>query len=357
MPTFTPNTNASDYKILITGATGYVGQWVLRTILNRGYHARVVVRSEAKSHDVKRMFPAYEDQGKMEFVIVEDFTKEGALDEAVKDVDGIVHVATPLPRPEEHPDDTLRIAVEAVNGVLESALENGNKLKRIVFTSTIATIWTDRAEPRTFNENDWNEMTMPKIEAGERDYMSVYFASKILAERAVWDFYEKHKPEISWDVTVLNPAFVYGPTLQPISSPTDLPTSAKLWMLSILGKLPEPPVKEAVDNGWIDVRNLGEAHVRCFEREGAGGERILACAGSYVWREWYDVVRAVAPSVLGGENAAKFVEGFPDALSGHVEPRVRFDPSKGARILGLEYRSKGEMVKAVLEQGVSEGWL
>lgn len=56
-------------------------------------------------------------------------------------------------------------------------------MKRVVYTSTVATIWTDQAEPRTFSERDWNEMTMPKIEAGERDYMSVYFGSKILAEK------------------------------------------------------------------------------------------------------------------------------------------------------------------------------
>lgn len=78
----------------------------------------------------------------------------------------------------------------------------------------------------------------------------------------------------------MNPVFVYGPTLQRVSSPADLPTSAKIWMLSILGKLAEPPVKEAAEHGWIDVRDLGEAHVRCLEREEAGGERILACAGT-----------------------------------------------------------------------------
>lgn len=70
MPALPPNTSA---KVLITGATGYVGQWVLRVLLDRGHTARVVVRSEEKANDVKGVFP--EDPSKLEYVVVEDMTK------------------------------------------------------------------------------------------------------------------------------------------------------------------------------------------------------------------------------------------------------------------------------------------
>ena len=37
---------------------------------------------------------------------------------------------------------------------------------------------------------------------------------------------------------------------------------------------------------WIDVRDLGEAHVRALETEAAGGERIIVSAGHFLWQDW-----------------------------------------------------------------------
>lgn len=73
MPAFPPNNDASRSKVLITGATGYVGQWVVRTLLDRGYHVRAAVRSEGKVKALKDLF--HDDQSKLEFAIVEDLSK------------------------------------------------------------------------------------------------------------------------------------------------------------------------------------------------------------------------------------------------------------------------------------------
>ena len=73
MPALPPNTESSRSKVLITGASGYVGQWVLRSLLDRGYRARVVVRSEGKANTVKEWFSG--GQGKLEYSIVDDMTK------------------------------------------------------------------------------------------------------------------------------------------------------------------------------------------------------------------------------------------------------------------------------------------
>lgn len=70
MPALPPNTSA---KVLVTGATGYVGQWVLRVLLDRGHTARVVVRSDSKAQEVKDGF--LNDASKLEYVVVEDMSK------------------------------------------------------------------------------------------------------------------------------------------------------------------------------------------------------------------------------------------------------------------------------------------
>lgn len=74
MPALPPNTSA---KVLVTGATGYVGQWVLRSVLDRGHTARVVVRSEGKAKAVKDVFP--DDVSKLDFAVIQDISKVSVI--------------------------------------------------------------------------------------------------------------------------------------------------------------------------------------------------------------------------------------------------------------------------------------
>lgn len=39
-------------------------------------------------------------------------------------------------------------------------------------------------------------------------------------------------------------------------------------------------------NCWIDVRDLASAHVLAAEKEEAGGERMIVCAGCYWWQDF-----------------------------------------------------------------------
>ena len=60
-------------KILVTGANGYVGGWVVKSLLEHGFSVRGTVRSEAKVALVKEVF--HEAGDRLELVIVEDITK------------------------------------------------------------------------------------------------------------------------------------------------------------------------------------------------------------------------------------------------------------------------------------------
>lgn len=79
-------------------------------------------------------------------------------------------------------------------------------------------------------------------------------------------------------------------------------------------------------------------------------------SGSYAWREWFDVFRAVAPTVLPDAKAAELVKNLPEPVVGEVEHKVKYDQSKGKRILGIQYRTKEDTVRGILEQGVNDGW-
>src|SRR5260370_30778208 len=81
-------------KVLVTGANGYLAIWVVKKYLEAGYSVRGTVRSLSKSAFLNDKFSHYGDR--LELVVVEDITKDGAFDEAVKGVDANAHTASPF---------------------------------------------------------------------------------------------------------------------------------------------------------------------------------------------------------------------------------------------------------------------
>ena len=86
------------------------------------------------------------------------------------------------------------------------------------------------AEPKPYTEEDWNESSLKQVEekGSAAGILHVYSASKTLAERglavstlafsaqlllivpclAAWNFYETHKGEVEWDLTIILPPYV-----------------------------------------------------------------------------------------------------------------------------------------------------
>jgi uncharacterized protein YbjT (DUF2867 family) len=82
--------------VLITGATGHLGFRALVFALPTGYRARISLRRQEKSEQIKQatsIQPFLED---IEFAIVPDITKDDAFDEAIKGVEFVIHVASPI---------------------------------------------------------------------------------------------------------------------------------------------------------------------------------------------------------------------------------------------------------------------
>ena len=161
--------------------------------------------------------------------------QEGAFDEAVKGVDAIEHTASPFHLKAVEPDEIIVPAVKGTVGVIQSAIKYGSSVKRIVVTSSTASVLTAQSTPRTFNENDWNEAAIVEAREKGRDAAPVvkYRASKTLAEKAAWELFEKNKDKVSWDLVVLNPPFVFGPVIHGVPSPEALNQSMNEWFFTV----------------------------------------------------------------------------------------------------------------------------
>ncbi|KAJ7249148.1 hypothetical protein B0H12DRAFT_1122907 [Mycena haematopus] len=332
-------------KVLVSGANGFIAAWVVRALLEEGFIVRGAVRSADKCAPLRETFASYGE--KLELVVVPDITQEGAFNEAVKGVDAIEHTASPFHLQVDDPDEFIRPAIHGTLGILQSALKHGTSVKRIVVTSSCAAVLQIEPEPKTFSELDWNEQAPREVAEMGRAAppMTKYRASKTLAERAAWDFVEKHKTEIGWDLVVLNPPFVFGPTINDTPTPDKLGTSARQFR-TILTE-PSPPATLGTGSCWVDVRDLARAHVLALLRAQAAGERIIVSAGPYVWQDWLDA----APD----SPAHQFQKGVPGAGKDAVH-QIRYDAAKSVRVLGMAYRTMEETARDTAADWEARGW-
>ncbi|KAF2489378.1 NAD(P)-binding protein [Lophium mytilinum] len=294
----------TNLTILISGASGFVAAHVLNAFLQRGYNVRGTVRSDATAEKVMKSHSKYLKQ--LSFAIVKDVAAPGAFDEAVKDVDGVIHTASPFVMEVENNErDLLDPAVKGTTEILKAIKKNNPAVKRVVITSSFAAIVDISKGNRpghTYTEADWNPVTWEAAKTGPGGV--AYSASKTFAEKAAWDFVEKEKPNFT--VATINPPMIYGPIEHGVTDLAHLNTSAADIYRFINGSTKEIP--ETGFPAWVDVRDVGEAHARAYETAGAAQQRYFITSGNMTYREICDIIRE---EVL--EVAAKVPQSAPGA--------------------------------------------
>lgn len=78
--------------VLVTGATGFIGAHVVDQLLRRGLKVRGATRTLAKGRAMMEARP--QCASSLDFVEIDDFENPGRLDDAVRDVDAVIHVAS-----------------------------------------------------------------------------------------------------------------------------------------------------------------------------------------------------------------------------------------------------------------------
>ncbi|KAF8343828.1 NAD(P)-binding protein [Cantharellus anzutake] len=291
--------------ILVSGASGFIAAWVVKSILQRGFSVIGTVRSTLKGEYLKNLFER-EFPGKFSYVIVEDIGKEGAFDEAVKNVDAVVHTASPFHLNATDPDEYLTPAIKGTTGILETILKYGQNVKRVVITSSAASIIHPEPVGYVFTESDWNthDPEVVKEKRGEAPAMNMYRASKVLAERAAWEFV-KTKEGIKFDLVTILPSFVFGPTIHELSGPSSLNTSIDLFRKVAFESTNERTRLLSANGSWVDVRNVADAHAESLVLEEAGGERFIVSVGPYSWQDFCEAYLVPKPSYSSGEKAGR----------------------------------------------------
>lgn len=330
--------------VCVTGASGFIAAHVVRELLERGYRVKGTVRSLSKPGKYAYLTSLPGAEERLELVEAE-LQDEGSYDDAVKGCEVVIHTASPYVIDVKDPQkDLVDPAVEGTLNVLRSAKKAS--VKRVVLTSSMAAISDEPREDHVFTEEDWNEES-----SLERN---PYYFSKAEAERAAWRFVEGEDP--GFDLVVINPYMVLGPSLGPSLNQTnavfrDLLTGVYPGIMSL---------------GWgfVDVRDVAKAHVLAMESDDASG-RYLCAGDEMTMKEVVEVMRGagygegyqlprmdLACSI--GDFAARLMsytqpKGTGSYLRTHLGKTMKYDNSKIRRELGLEFRPAKDAVLDAVE--------
>jgi dihydroflavonol-4-reductase len=255
-------------RVLVTGASGFVGSAVARALAEAGFQVRALVRATSP-------------RGHLNGVPVEfaegDLRDAASVRRAMTGVRHLFHVAADYRLWARDPSEIAQVNVTGTRIVMEEALRAG--VERVVYTSSVATL-TLNAEGRPVDE------TLPLAEA---DAIGVYKRSKVAAERLVEAMIANGKlPAI-----IVNPSTPIGPRdVKP--TPT-----GRVIVEAARGRIPG-----FVDTGLnlVHVDDVAAGHVAALSK-GRIGERYI----------------------LGGENV-QFGDMLADiaALVGRRAPKLRF---------------------------------
>ncbi|KAI0759548.1 NAD-P-binding protein [Trametes elegans] len=341
-------------RVLITGANGYVGCWVVRALLEKGYAVRGVVRTEEKARALEALVrDKHPDRASaFDCVVIPDISVEGVVEPHLGDVEGIVHTATPVTFALEDPEDYIRPAVEGTLGVLQSVAKFKD-IKRIVVTSSVGAISETYIEKtRVFTEDDWNDYAVgqARMLGKAASGFIKYDCSKVLSEKAAWDFWEKNKDALSYDLSVVAPSWILGPIPDDPPSPTAFTSPSPKLMWAQLFADPAPLEPSPLCFNYVDIRDVTEMHVRALEREEAGGHRFISSSHVCTWDDWLNAARKLG--ILPG-----LTKLHSKTDRGQLPPHPIFSNTKARQLLGIEFKTVPETLQDLAEDFGKRGWL
>ena len=325
--------------VFITGATGFVGSAVARTLVAAGFGVRALVRPHS---------PRANLDGLQIEIVEGDMRDKGAVLRAAKDARYVFHVAADYRLWAPDPEEIMRANLEGTRVVMEAA--RAVQPERIVYTSSVATLKLRR------DGLPADETTL----LGENEGIGAYKRSKIAAEHLVERMIGDGLPAV-----IVNPSTPVGPRdLRP--TPT-----GRLIVEAASGRVPA-----FVDTGLnlVHVDDVAAGHLaalrhgRIGERYILGGENMTLAAilGSIATRMGRSPPRfrlprgLVYPLAFGAEAIARVTKREPfvtlDGLR-MAKQRMYFTSAKAERDLGYQARPAEEGLGDAIDWFRQAGYL
>ena len=174
-------------KVLVTGGTGFIGAYIIKELIDKGYPVRAIRRSNKLP-----FFISPEILNKVEWVN-SDVLDVISLNEAMNGVDAVIHSAAMVSFLKKERKQMYNTNVDGTANIVNLALENG--VRKLVHISSISALGRTFTGEKVTEEKKW---TISKLN-------SHYGISKHKAEMEVWRAMGE-----GLDAVIINPSTVLG---------------------------------------------------------------------------------------------------------------------------------------------------
>ncbi|KAF5364917.1 hypothetical protein D9758_008160 [Tetrapyrgos nigripes] len=277
--------------VLVTGGTGFIGSHVVSQLLAQDHYiVRGVARSVPK---LRAIFPEAGDR----LQIVEVLGLTSDYTQALKGVEAVVHVASPLYQAGISGEEIFQGAYHGTLHVLQQAIGAG--IKKMVVTGTYGSLYDCDLKAafgtRKLTEKDYGPATAEDIDTSDSNTAHIYQRSKTAADKKIWEIAREH-PDV--DIAVLLPPAVYGPLVPnyPLTSRGNIGTNDIVYQLLLSG----PDAYPNIPYGhMVDVRDIARAHVAALSAPPIPGrnKRLIVAYGAFTWKALAELIRKERPQV------------------------------------------------------------
>ena len=132
--------------VMITGATGYLGSWVTKGLLDAGLTVHAAVRDPHNTSKVAHLNRIAEQAPGTLRLFAGDLLQPGSYDEAMEGCAVVIHTASPFIRAVDDPQrDLVAPALQGTRNVL-AGVGRTPSVTRVVLTSSIAAMYGDATD-------------------------------------------------------------------------------------------------------------------------------------------------------------------------------------------------------------------
>jgi len=227
-------------RVLVTGATGFIGSSIVRELLTQGYQVRVLAREQSDTRNL---------DGLNVEVAYGDITNPNSLGPALQGCNRLFHSAALYSFWVTERALLYRVNVDGTRNVLQAAKEA--EIDRVVYTSSVAALAVPVGK-------------RPTTEETPVDFAQIigdYKKSKYYAEQVALEYAHDGLP-----VVIVNPSFPVGPR--------DIkPTPTGQTILDFLNRKLPAYIETGVN--VVDVEDVAVGHLLAAERGKIGQRYIL----------------------------------------------------------------------------------